>query len=97
MLYGSALPNVVAMLASIAAMASLATLAAKMTGGQLAIVAKLIALGVFFAVFLHAGIELAEMFELVGAKTVMVVMSVLLSVGSLSFCAAGILGVRALR
>jgi PAS domain S-box-containing protein len=94
--YDYALPNVVAMVTSLAAMAALSALAAKMTGGQFSVVAKLVAVGVFFSVFLHAGSELAETFGLIGPKQLMDVMGVLLSVGSVSFCAAGILGVRAI-
>jgi PAS domain S-box-containing protein len=87
-------PNVVAMVASLAAMAALSILAVKMTGGRFAVVARLIAAGVFFSVFIHAGSELAETFGLIGTKRLMEVMGVLLSVGSVLFCAAGILGVR---
>ncbi|MFL5303211.1 MAG: hypothetical protein ACJ79R_23020 [Anaeromyxobacteraceae bacterium] len=91
------MPNIVAMFASIAAMASLSHFAARMSGGQFAAVAKLVALGVFLSVFVHAGVELAEMFGLIDAQVLMVLMSFLLSAGSASFCAAGILGVKALR
>jgi hypothetical protein len=92
-----ALPNLVATAASFAAMLALGSLAARMTGGQFAAVVKLIAIGVFFSVFLHAGAELAETFGLLGEKLLMVVMGLLLSVGSIAFCAAGVLGLRALR
>jgi hypothetical protein len=93
----SSLPNVVAMVASLAAMAALTSLALRMSGGQFAAVLKLVTVGVFFSVFLHAGAELAEMFDLLGARRLMNVMGILLSVGSVAFCAAGVLGVRALR
>lgn len=97
MLFEHALPNVVAMVASLAAVLSLSVLAWRMAGGELALVAKLIALGVFFSVFLHAGAELAETFGLLGEGRLLTVMGVLLSLGSVSFCAAGVLGLRALR
>jgi hypothetical protein len=91
------LPNVVAMITSLAAISTLAWFAARMTGGELAPVARLIAVGVFFSVFLHAAVELAEMLGMMGSTTLMAAMSVLLSLGSISFCVAGVFGVRALR
>jgi hypothetical protein len=96
MILGAALPNALAMLASAIAMASLAALAPRI-GGQLGWVIKLMILGVFFSVFLHAGAELAEMFGAVSPERLMATMGVLLTIGSISFCAAGVLGVRALR
>jgi PAS domain S-box-containing protein len=92
--YDHALPNMVAMVTSLGAMAALSALAVKMTGGRLAVVARLVAAGVFFSVFLHAGSELAETYGLIGTKRLMEVMGALLSVGSVLFCAAGIVGVR---
>jgi PAS domain S-box-containing protein len=91
-----ALPNVVAMVTSLAAMVALSALAMKMTGGRFALVARLVAAGVFFSVFVHAGSELAEAFGLIKMKTLMEVMGVLLSAGSILFCVAGILGVKSL-
>jgi hypothetical protein len=91
MVSGLALPNAVAMLASAAAMALLAKLVPRI-GGQFGWVLKLMIVGVFFSVFLHAGVELAECFGAVSSEWLMSTMGVLLTIGSISFCAAGVLG-----
>jgi hypothetical protein len=96
MLFVPALPNALAMIASAAAMVLLATLIPRI-GGQLGWVMKLMILGVFFSVFLHAGVELAQIFGAVAPERLMATMGFLLTIGSISFCAAAALGVRALR
>jgi hypothetical protein len=91
-----ALPNVVAMFSSAAAMIALGLVIPRL-GGHLGAMLRLVIVGVFLSVFLHAGFELAATFGAVSARALMVTMGVLVSVGSVSFCAAGIVGLRALR
>jgi hypothetical protein len=90
------LPNVVAMATSLVAIVSLSILAPKL-GGQIGLVLKLVVVGVFFSVFLHAGVELAEVRGLLRDGAIMALMGVLVSLGSVSFCAAAVVGLRALR
>ncbi|MBI5507747.1 MAG: hypothetical protein HY903_03225 [Deltaproteobacteria bacterium] len=90
------IPNVVAAITSLAAIVALAIMAPKL-GGQIGLTIKLIVVGVFFSVFLHAGVELAATTGILGEQALMVVMGLLLSLGSVAFFAAGIIGLRALR
>lgn len=92
----AALPNVLAMVTSLAAMVSLGLVIPRL-GGQIGSVLKLVIVGVFFSVFLHAAVELAEVLGLLGPDVLMVAMGSLVTVGSLSFCAAAFVGLRALR
>lgn len=92
----STLPSVIAMTASLAACISLGAVVRKL-GGEIGLMLRLLAVGLFLAVFLHAGLELAQVFGLFGATTLMIGMATLLSLGSLAFCAAAWVGLRALR
>jgi hypothetical protein len=91
-----ALPNLLAMIASLAGMVLL-TLVQRRLGGQLGAMLRLVNAGVFLAVFLHAAAELAEALGVLGHATLPVVMSVLLTAGSIAFGAAGLVGLKALR
>lgn len=91
-----ALPNLLAMIASLAGMVLL-TLVQRRLGGQLGAMLRLVNAGVFLAVFLHAGAELAEALGLLGQATLPVVMSLLVTTGSIAFGAAGLVGLKALR
>lgn len=96
MAWPAAIPNVLAMVTSLVAVVLLA-LVTRRIGGQIGSALKLLGLGVFLSVFLHAGAELAEIFGLLSPDLLMVVMSVLLTAGSLAFCAGGVVALRALR
>jgi hypothetical protein len=92
-----ALPNVAAMVTSLAAMIALSLVVPRI-GGQIGWMVRLIVVGVFFSVFLHAALELAaETTDVVSPRMLMLMMGVLVSLGSVSFCAAGVVGLRALR
>ena len=84
-----ALPNLLAMAASLAGMV-LRSLVQRRLGGQLGAMLRLVNAGVFLAVFLHAGAELAEALGLLGQATLPVVMSLLVTTGSIAFGAAGL-------
>lgn len=92
----AALPNVLAMVTSLAAMVTLGLTVPRL-GGQLGTVLRLVIGGVFFSVFLHAGFELAEVLGYVTSTSLMVIMGTLVTVGSICFCAAGVVGLRVLR
>jgi len=66
-------------------------------GGAIGAALKLLSLGVFLSVFLHAAAELAEIFGLLSPSVLGVVMAVLVTSGSLAFCAGGVVALRALR
>jgi hypothetical protein len=91
-----AVPNVIAMVTSVAAIVAM-LLVVRRIGGEVGLMFRLIAGGVFVAVFLHAGSELARLLELVSEQALMPVMGVLLSAGSIAFFAAAVVGLRALR
>lgn len=90
------LPSLLALLASTAAIATLAFMSRRI-GGQIGRSLRLVVAGVFFSVFLHAGAELADALGLIPPDTLLALMAGLVTLGSVSFFAAGILGVRALR
>lgn len=92
----SIVPNIVAMISSLIAMVMLGMVAPKL-GGALGTMLRLLIGGIFFAVFIHAGFELAEGFGLLSEGLLLKIMGVLLSIGSLSFILAAWTGLRALR
>jgi len=92
----AAVPNVLALGTSLMAVILLAQVIRRI-GGQIGAALKLLSLGVFLSVFLHAAAELAEIFGLLSPSLLMVVMAVLVTSGSLAFCAGGVVALRALR
>ena len=89
------IPNVVAMALSGAALVLLRTVQGKL-GGGVGSMLRWIVLGVFLSVFLHASVELSQALNILSADTTLVIMGLLLSVGSVCFCVAGVVGSRAL-
>jgi len=96
MISNTAFPNVLAMCSSLLAVIALSVVARKL-GGEIGTMVKLLVVGVFLAVFLHAGAELAQVAGLLGEGHLMVVMGALLTLGSVSLCCAAWVGWRALR
>jgi len=92
----AAVPNVLALGTSLMAVLLLSQVIRRI-GGQIGAALKLLSLGVFLSVFLHAAAELAEIFGLLSPSLLMVVMAVLVTSGSLAFCAGGVVALRALR
>ncbi len=66
-------------------------------GGAIGASLRLLSLGVLLAVFLHAAAELAEAVGLLSQEALMVVMGVLVTTGSIAFCAGGVVALKALR
>jgi uncharacterized membrane protein len=91
-----AAPNLLAMATSLAAVVLL-SLVIRRIGGQIGAALRLLSLGVFLSVFLHAGAELAEVFGLLSPDVLMVLMGSLVTSGSLAFCAGGVVALRAVR
>lgn len=96
MISNTLIPHVLAMCSSLAAVVSLSAVA-RMVGGQIGTMVKLLVAGVFLAVFMHAGAELAQATGLLEDGVLMMVMGGLLTLGSLSLCAAAWVGWKALR
>lgn len=89
-------PTLIALVASTAAMASM-SLVARRLGGQIGLVLKLVVVGICLSVFMHAGLEVAQVMGLFDHGMLMVLMDVLVTAGSVAFFAAGVFGLRALR
>lgn len=90
------MPNIIAMISSFAAMIILGMVAPKI-GGSIGSMLKLLIAGIFFAVFTHAGVELAKAYGLLGEGVFMQIMGTLLTTGSICFIIAGIIGLKALK
>lgn len=91
-----AVPNFLALATSLTAVILLVRVVRRI-GGEIGAALRLLSLGVFLSVFLHAAAELAEIFGLLTPEVLMVVMGALVTCGSLAFCAGGIVALRALR
>ncbi len=87
------LPNIIAMLFSIVAMIQLISAAFKI-GGAIGKIFKLIVVGIFFAVFIHAGVELLEGYGLVKEEYFLFIMGTLISIGSVFFVVAGSIAIN---
>lgn len=92
----ASLPNLLALLSSLLAVVALAVVARKL-GGGLGHMLRLLLLGIFLSVFIHSGVELAQTVGLLDERTLMQSMGILISLGSVSFCAAAWVGLRTLR
>lgn len=90
---GEILPNILAMVSSFIAIILLGIIILKI-GGSIGVVLKLLSAGIFFAVFAHAGIELASLYGIVEEAVLMPVMGALLTVGSVLFMIAGVCGIK---
>jgi len=89
------IPNILALFGSLISMIVLSTLIPKI-GGSIGLVLRFLILGIFFSVFIHAGAELARAYSLLSEKALMGFMGILLSLGSLFFIIAGIIGIKSL-
>jgi len=92
-MFNEILPNVLAMISSFAAMLLLGMIAPKI-GGILGAIIKLLIAGIFFAVFAHASLELASVYGMVNEAELMPMMGWLLTIGSVFFMLAGLLGLK---
>jgi hypothetical protein len=92
----SSLPNLFALVSSLVAVMALSAVARKL-GGGLGTMLKLLLLGIFLSVFVHAGVELAQTAGLLEERALMQSMGILITVGSVSFCAAAWSGLKTLR
>lgn len=81
-------PNILALVLSLIAAIVLVQFAAKMRGGQLAIVINLIVAGITLSVTLHAAAEMAEIYGLLPEGILFKIMGTLLSLGSALFIVA---------
>ncbi len=90
------IPNVIAMICTFVAMIMLGRIFPKI-GGSIGRMIKLIIVGLFFSLFLHAGFELAEAFHLLGENILMPIMGILMSIGSIALIAAGWVGLKSLE
>lgn len=82
------LANIIAMVASLVGVVMLAKVSAKV-GGVVGSCLKLVVVGIFFSIFIHAGVELMAAYELMDEEVLLPIMGVLLSVGSLIIAYAG--------
>lgn len=82
------LPSIVAMIFSAVVMVQLSITAYKV-GGAVGMILKLLTAGIFFAVFLHAGIEFLERLGLIKDEYFSLIMSIMISFGSVFFLIAG--------
>ncbi|RMH69377.1 MAG: hypothetical protein D6675_12705 [Gemmatimonadetes bacterium] len=88
------LPNIVAMISSLIAIFLLYKLTQKVHGGSLEKMVKLLSIGIFFSVFIHAGFELAEVFGFLSIALLRYVMGGLISIGSICFIIAAWIGLK---
>lgn len=88
--------NFLALIGSFISMILLGMIIPKI-GGSIGLLLKMLIVGVFFSVFIHAAIELAAIYNLLPGQVLMPTMGVLLSVGSLFFILAGIIGINSLK
>ncbi len=96
MMINGGLSNILAVISSFTAMLLLGILAPKM-GGSLGNVLKFLIAGIFFSVFLHSIIELASIFGMIGEVNLMYIMGGFLTIGSIFFMIAALIGLKALK
>lgn len=89
-------PNIVAMICSLIAMIQLFIAAFKI-GGIMGRIFKLLVIGIFFSVFIHAGVELAERFIYIEGEHFMLIMGTLISLGSVFFVIAGSIAISTFK
>jgi hypothetical protein len=92
--YIEILPNLIAFIASFTAAIMLLMLAYKMRGGRIGKVVNLLVAGILLSVTVHAVFELASIFNIISGDALFIIMGTLLSVGSLFFIAAGVVGLK---
>ncbi len=90
------IPNILALIGSSISMIVLTMLIPKI-GGSIGLMLRLLITGIFFSVFVHSGAELAQTYNLLSEHALMQIMGALLSIGSLFFILAGIVGIKSLK
>ncbi len=85
--------NMTAMIAAFIAMCYLGIVVSKI-GGSIGMMLRFLILGIFLAVFVHAGFELATAFGFIDDSFSKTITAVLLTLGSVSFIAGGSIGAR---
>ncbi len=66
-------------------------------GGYLGKMLKFLLAGIFFAIFVHSLAELAEVLNIISGNTLMVIMGILLTLGSICFICASYFGFKAIK
>lgn len=94
--FSEILPNIVALIGTFITMIVLSLVATKI-GGVLGKMVKLLIVGIFFSVFLHSGFEVAGAYHMINEEALMRVMGGLLTIGSIFFIYAGLVGLKALK
>lgn len=87
------IPNILALIGSSISMIVLSMIIPKI-GGSIGLVLRFLIIGIFFSVFIHSAAELAQIYNLLSENILMWIMGVLLSLGSLFFILAGIIGIK---
>ncbi len=87
--------NMTAMAAAFIAMCYLGIVVSKI-GGSIGRMLKFLILGIFLAVFIHAGFELAAAFGFIDSFFSKPITAVLLTLGSVAFIIGGSIGARSL-
>ncbi len=90
------LANILAMIFSFLGIVSLTLVSVKL-GGKLGLMTKLIAAGIFFSVFTHAGFELVSSLGFIDEQSLLLIMGGLLTFGSLLFIIGGYVGFKSIR
>jgi hypothetical protein len=90
------LSNIIALVLVLWAMILL-VIVAKKIGGHVGKVFKLLVLGIFFSIFIHAIIELLGYLGFIDEKQLLFIMGVLLSLGGIFFISAGIFAGKKLK
>lgn len=85
-----------ALVSSIIAVFLLRLVAVKI-GGYLGKMLKFLLVGIFFAVFVHSVVELADVLNIISENTLMIIMGLLLTLGSVSFVCASYFGFKAIK
>lgn len=80
--------NVIAMGASFVGVIMLGKVSAKV-GGVIGSCLKLVVVGIFFSIFIHAGVEMLAAYDLMDEEVLLPIMGVLLSLGSVIIAYAG--------
>lgn len=86
----------VALVSSLVAILLLRVVAVKI-GGHLGKMLKFLLVGIFFAIVVHSGAELAEVLNIISGDILMIAMGILLTIGSACFICASYFGFKAIK
>ncbi|MBI4680204.1 MAG: hypothetical protein HY753_03055 [Nitrospirae bacterium] len=90
------IPGLIALISSLIAMIMLLKVV-PVIGGSIGRMIKMMVAGIFFSVFLHAGVELAAGFGLISEGPLMIIMGILITAGAVAFISAGSIGIKSLK